>query len=554
MNWKAAFRWFFQSPSPEPARAPALDRCLAPAPAINDRIQDAGILFLDQRVFTALKDYITRHNARHPHWRIKEVRCMSCSVTRGLGIRSISDLDGLLFYVENHRDIIHPDAWTALKSDLQSILVKAGIHLGGDHDPVSELNLVRVDGRNRIEGHVFLQKGSRMPKPEEEHISTLVLFRTDRKGRIVELKGNTSCLKPGPVLSNYYKNRGLSKCEARLRLAYLLGALDEPDLMEALTFDTPEDEARLTHLRMLRLRMLGFLAGKPALSPAAAVLVQGIQHAVIAEDPATAWSLFMKDQDPKTLCRALCELLRHRVIKVEATGRGILPLWHQKMTLLVDDEQNCILLHLPDGKTTKSRRGLLARAEALAWRLNKIRISNLPQAQWAVRESELNVDPFLRDCALKYLGSRPDAQNVTLLIGALGDQYDVTAGTTITLLVQAEIPELRNRLCRAIENQRRNDVFCANAISVLGKRVYPDIQELATVVAYLQNAISGVCNGMEAGLRTCYSGILALKRLSRQDSRVEAEIRWEIDKIAAAPRTPKIITGLIRDLFSRDVD
>ena len=85
--------------------------------------------------------------------------------------------------------------------------------------------------------------------------------------------------------------RGLGKFEAKLRLAYLLGALDEPALREALTFDTPADESCLTHLCRLRERMHGFLAARPVLSPAAANLIRGLQVALAADDPVAGLSL-----------------------------------------------------------------------------------------------------------------------------------------------------------------------------------------------------------------------------------------------------------------------
>ena len=522
-----------------------------PAPSVAaPRAPGDGGLFLDRRVFSALQEGILRHNARHPAWKIKEVRCMPCSVTRGLGLRSVSDLDGLVFYIQDRAGGIPQQDWAGLKTDLQATLAAAGIHFGGDYDPVSEVILVRVDKRQRIAGHLFLKDGRRMPSPQEEHISTRVLFRTDWRGRLVEERTNTRCNRPGPVLSVYHKNRGLSKCEARLRLAYLLGALAEADLREALTFDTPADEARLVHLHRLRQRTLAFLAARPTLSPAAAILVRQLHDAMVTEtEPPLA---FGGTQDPRTMWHALCELLRHRLIKVDAIGRGILPLWHQKQTLLVDDEQNLIPLPQPDRNAVGGRNGMLAQVEASAWRLDKTRITSLAQARATVTEAESDMDPFLRDQAVKLLGAQMEVRDLPLLIGVLGDQYDVAAGSAISLLARAEIPDLHEQLCRAIDGDQQNEAFCANAISVLGKRSYPDAPKQAAVVAFLERVVSGALRRTNAELRICYSGILALKRLSQQAPPAQASIQNYVAEIAAAGQTPKIIAGLIRDLFSPD--
>ena len=561
MNRVGALKYLFRKIRPQnripgatgrklpPTSIPAehgLDPGMAPA----GPIQNAQDLFLDRRVFTALQESIEHHNARHPDWRIMEVRGMPCSVTRGLGLRAISDLDGLTLYVENRRGTIPPQDWTALKTDLQTALSAAGIHFGGDYDPVSDITLVPVDGRQRIAGHLFFKDGRRMPKPEEEHISRLVLFRTDWRGRLVEEQQNTCCTRPGPVLSTYDKNRGLSKCEARLRLAYLVGALREADLRETLTFDSPQDEARLVHMRRLRQRMLDFLAARPVLSPVAANLVRQLQAAMAGGAPETALTGSLPGQDPRVLPRALCELLRLHLIKVDATGTGILPLWHQKLTLLVDDEQNCI--SLSDGAAARGRRGMLARAEAGAWRLDKIRMKSLPQARAAAAESEHAVDPFLRDCAVKYIGARMESRDVPLLIGVLGDQYEVAPGSAITLLARADIPDLRERLCRAMDEGRKNEAFCANAISVLGKRAYSDARERAETTAFLRQVVSSALNRANVELRICYSGILALKRVSQQDPQSQASVRKYVNGIAAGNKTPKIIAGLIRNLFSAE--
>ena len=499
-----------------------------------------------------MKESIVRHNARHPDWRIAEVRCMPCSVTRGLGLRDISDLDGLTFYVENRRGIVPPPDWTALKTELQNALSAAGIHFGGNYDPVSDLTLVQVDGRQRIAGHLFRKDETRMPAPEEEHISTLVLFKTDNRGQLVEMAENTSCARRRGLLSTFGKLRGLSKCEARLRLAYLLGALPEADLREALTFETPEDEARLPHLRLLRQRMFDFLASRPVLSPAAASFLRQLHAAMAGGAPDTVWTGFLSGQDPKVLRRALCELLRHRLLKVDATGSGILPLWHQKLTLLVDDDQNRIALPLPDGKAAAGGRGMLARAEAGAWRLDHVRMADASQARRIVAQPEPEVDPFLRDCAVKYLGVRMDVRDVPRLIGVLGDQYDVAAGSAITLLARADAPDLPGQLCRTIDEQWQNEAFCTNAISVLGKTAYPDARKRAAVVAFLQKIISGGWSIPNAGLRIRYSGVLALQRLSRQDCQAQTAIRNYVDALAAERKTPKIIAGLIRNLFSAE--
>lgn len=563
MNRVGALKYLFRKIRPQnrvpgatgpklPPTAIHAEHGLDPEMAPAGPIRNAKDLFLDRRVFTALQESIERHNARHPAWKIKEVRCMPCSVTRGLGLRAISDLDGLTLYVENRRGTVPPEDWTTLKTDLQTALSAAGIHFGGDYDPVSDITLVPVDDRQRIAGHLFFKDGRRMPKPEEEHISRLVLFRTDWRGRLVEEQQNTCCTRPGPVLSTYEKKRGLSKCEARLRLAYLVGALREADLRETLTFDSPQDEARLVHMRRLRQRMFDFLAARPVLSPAAVNLVRQLQPAMAGGAPETALTGSLRGQDPKVLPRALCELLRLRLIKVDATGTGILPLWHQKLTLLVDDEQNRIVLPLPDGKAATGRRSMLARAEAGAWRLDKIRMKSLPQARAATAESEHAVDPFLRDCAVKYIGARMESRDVPLLIGVLGDEYEVAPGSAITLLARADIPDLRERLCRAMDEWRKNEAFCAIAISVLGKRAYSDARERAATAAFLRQVVSSALNRANVELRVCYSGILALKRVSQQDPQTQASVRKYVNEIAAGNKTPKIIVGLIRNLFSAE--
>ena len=474
---------------------------------------------------------------------------MPCSVTRGLGLRAISDLDGLVFYIQARTRAKPPAEWAALKTGLQAVLTREGIHSGGDYDPVSELTLVRVDREGRIAGHLFLKDGRRMPKAQDEPISTLVLFRTDWRGRLVEMENNTHCCKPGPVLSGYDKSRGLSKCEARLRLAYLLGALREADLLEALAFDTPDDEVRMAHLCNLRQRMRNFLATRPAFSSAAEGFVRRLHDVLVAEDPAAAFNQFAGEQAPAVLRRILCELLQLRIVKVDATGTGILPLWHQKQTLLVDDERKGIFLHLPAAVVPGGSRGVLARAEALAWRLDRKHLTGAPQARGILAQPELEVDPFLRDAAVKYLGARMCAPDLPLLIGVLGDQYDVAAGSAITLLAGADAPELRQHLCRAIDQQRDREVFCTNAISVLGKRHYPDARECATVATYLEGVISEARNRANGGLRICYSGILALKRLSQQEPAARDSILEYVVTLAAEPRTPKILSGLIRHLF-----
>ena len=172
-----------------------------------------------------------------------------------------------------------------------------------------------------------------------------------------------------------------------------------------------------------------------------------------------------------------------------------------------------------------------------------------PVARAAVTASELDTDPFLRDCAVKWLGTRPGTPDDALLIGVLGDQYDVAVGSAITLLAGMEAPELRLKLCRAIDKQRDQEVFCTNAISVLGKRRYADAGELAAVAAYLEGVISEARNSAGRGLRICYSGILALQRLSQQDARVRDAIRKYVEALAVESKTPKIISGLIRNLF-----
>lgn len=455
----------------------------------------------------------------------------------------------MIFYVENRRGTIPPRDWAELETNLETALSAVGINFASDYDPVSDLTLVRVDRRRRITGHPFFKDGRRMPEPEEEHISKLVLFRTDWRGRLVEERRNTGRTRPGPVLSVYHKNRGLSKCEARLRMAYLLGALREDDLREALTFDTPEDEARLTHSRALRRRMLDFLASRPVLSPGAANLVRQLHDAMTGGMPETALIESFSRQDPKVLRRTLCELLRHRLLKVDATGNGILPLWNQKLTLLADDERNRILLALPDGKSAAGRRGMLVRTEAIAWRLDKIRMTSRQQARTTVAEAEQNTDPFVRDCAVKYLGAPMDVRDVPRLIGVLGDQYDVAAGSAITLLARADFPDLSGQLCLAIDGQKQNEAFCANAISVLGKRTYPDARTRTAVVDFLRKIVSDGWSNPKAGLRTRYSGVLALKRLSLQDFQVQDSIRKYVDALAADRKTPKIISGLIRNLF-----
>lgn len=474
---------------------------------------------------------------------------MPCSVTRGLGLRSISDLDGLTFYIQDRQGVVPAAEWAALKTGLQAVLSREGIHPGDEYDPVSVLSLVRVDGRRRISGHLFLKDGCRMPKAQAERISKLVLFKTDWRGRLVEVAHNTSCRKPGPVLSVYYKYRGLSKCEARLRLAYLLSALSEADLLEAMAFDTPDDEVRMAHLCNLRQRILDFLATRPALSPVAADFVRRLHNILMVEDSAAAFNQFAGELTPDVLRRILCELLRLRIVKVDATGTGILPLWHQKQTLLVDDERNGIPLHLPATVVPGGSRGVLARAEALAWRLDRRRLTGAPQARRLLAQPELEVDPFLRDAAVKYLGARMCAPDLPLLIGVLGDQYDVAAGSAITLLARTEVPELRQQLCRAIDQQRDREVFCANAISVLGKRHYPDAREGVTVATYLEGVISEARNRANGGLRISYSGILALKHLSQQKPAARDSILPYVAALAAEPRTPKILSGLIRYLF-----
>ena len=104
-------------------------------------------------------------------------------------------------------------------------------------------------------------------------------------------------------------------------------------------------------------------------------------------------------------------------------------------------------------------------------------------------------------------------------------------------------------LCRAIEEGARNEALCANAITALGKRTYSDVQELAAVVEFLQRVVSGGGNGARSNLRAGYSGIVALQRLGSQDPGQQAAIRTFAFELAAAPKTPKIISGLIRNLF-----
>ena len=536
MKWRAIMGPWMRPPTQRDPGEP-------PGTETSDPAHGAADLMLGHEVMVALKRQLDRHNARHPDWKIKEVRCMPCSVTRGLGMRSESDIDGLTFYVEDRRGAIPPEQWAALKSDLERALSEAGIHFGGDYDPVGELALVRVDGRGRIFGHLFVQDGQPLPKPEEERISTLVLFRTDRKGRLQELENNTRCNHPGPLLSVYHKYRGLSKCEARLKLAYLLGTLDESALREAMTFDHAADKARLPHLGRLQERMLRFVATRPALSPAAGNLMRALHAASTADNAAAGKHLSDHGQDPAVLRRALGELLRHRLVKIDAGGGGIVPLWHRKVTLMVDDDRDLVAL--------PTSADLLAQAESDAEKLEEIRIADVAAARRILAADELEADPFLRDRAVKMLGaaglSPPD---FPLLVGVLGDQHDVAAGSAITLLSRADFPELRPMLCRAIEEQACNEALCANAITVLGKRTYPDAHELAAVVEFLQRIVSGGGNGARANLRTCYSGIVTLRRLGSQDPGLQAAIRKFVDELAAARQTPKIISGLIRNLFS----
>ena len=544
MKWRAIMGPWMRPPTQRDPGEP-------PGTETSDPAHGAADLMLGHEVMVALKRQLDRHNARHPDWKIKEVRCMPCSVTRGLGMRSESDIDGLTFYVEDRQGAIPREQWAALKSDLERALSEAGIHFGGDYDPVGELALVRVDGRGRIQGHLFVQDGQPLPKPEEERISTLVLFRTDRKGRLQELENNTRCNHPGPLLSVYHKYRGLGKCEARLKLAYLLGTLDESALREAMTFDHAADKARLPHLGRLQERMLRFLAARPALSPAAGDLIRALHAASTAENAAAGKRLSDHGQDPENLRRALGELLRHRLVKIDAGGGGIVPLWHRKVTLMVDDDQDLVALPASARFLAGDGPGPLAQAESDVEKLEEIRIADVAGARRILAANELETDPFLRDRAVKLLAaaglSPPD---FPLLVGVLGDQYEVAAGSAITLLTRTDFPELRPVLCRAIEEQARNEALCANTITVLGKRKYPNAHELAAVVEFLQRVVAGEGNGARSNLRACYSGIVALRRLGSQDPGKQAAIRTFAVELAAAPKTPKIISGLIRNLFS----